>query len=201
MSAVRAGTVTLANAIGNGVIDDKALYPFVPALIRHYMGEQPILPNVQTYHPWNPDQLDHVLGRLDQLVVKPTGESGGHGIVIGSRSTDQEVAESAVLLCAGRGGGFRAGGGGDRRPDARLAGGRGARLGLVGTRPTNLLPAGERHPKIGHGRDHDDVLPLRAVYDGTSSHKLAVEVRMSRGLLTQPVRTTASELLAQHQQQ
>jgi len=67
--------------------------------------------------------------------------------------------------------------------------------------PTNLLPAGERHPKIGHGRDHDDVLPLRAVYDGTSSHKLAVEVRMSRGLLTQPVRTTASELLAQHQQQ
>ena len=67
--------------------------------------------------------------------------------------------------------------------------------------PTNLQPAGERHVKIGHGRDYDDVLPLRGVYYGTSSHKLAVEVGMSRGLLTQPVRTAASELLAQHQQQ
>ena len=98
MSAVRAGTVALANAIGNGVIDDKALYPFVPALIRHYLDEEPILPNVQTYHPWDPDQLDDVLGRLDQLVVKPTGESGGYGIVIGSKATDRELAGAAENL-------------------------------------------------------------------------------------------------------
>jgi uncharacterized circularly permuted ATP-grasp superfamily protein len=98
MSAVRAGTVTLANAIGNGVIDDKALYPYVPALIRHYTGEDAILPNVPTYHPWDPDQLDQVLGRLDQLVVKPTAESGGYGIVIGSKATDQELAEAAANL-------------------------------------------------------------------------------------------------------
>jgi uncharacterized circularly permuted ATP-grasp superfamily protein len=98
MMAVRAGTVTLANAIGNGVIDDKALYPFVPALIRHYTGEEPILPNVQTYHPWDPDQLENVLGRLDQLVVKPTSESGGYGIVIGSRATDQDLVQAAANL-------------------------------------------------------------------------------------------------------
>lgn len=98
MSAVRAGTVTLANAIGNGVIDDKALYPFVPALIRHYTGEEPILPNVTTYHPWDPDQLAAVLARLDQLVVKPTGESGGYGIVIGSKATDKELADAAANL-------------------------------------------------------------------------------------------------------
>lgn len=95
MSAVRAGNVTLANAVGNGVIDDKALYPFVPGLIRHYTGEEPILPNVTTYHPWDPDQLDAVLPRLDRLVVKPTNESGGYGIVIGSRATDAELAKAA----------------------------------------------------------------------------------------------------------
>jgi len=67
--------------------------------------------------------------------------------------------------------------------------------------PTNLLPAGERHVKIGHGRDYDDVLPLRGVYYGTSQHKLAVEVGMSRGQLTQPMRTAERDLMAQHQQQ
>jgi uncharacterized circularly permuted ATP-grasp superfamily protein len=83
MSAIRAGRVSLANAVGNGVADDKGIYPFVPEMIRYYLGEEPILPNVTTYLPWDPDQLEHVLGRLDELVVKPVAEAGGSGIVIG----------------------------------------------------------------------------------------------------------------------
>jgi uncharacterized circularly permuted ATP-grasp superfamily protein len=98
MSAVRAGTVTLANAIGNGVVDDKAIYPFVPDLVRFYFGEDAILPNVPTYHPWDPDQLAAVLDRLHELVVKPTSESGGYGIVIGSRASDGELQEAAANL-------------------------------------------------------------------------------------------------------
>lgn len=95
MSVIRTGMVTVANAIGNGVIDDKALYPFVPALIRHFLGEEPILPNVTTYLPWEPDQLKMILGRLDQLVVKPATESGGYGIVIGPSASDAELAKVA----------------------------------------------------------------------------------------------------------
>jgi uncharacterized circularly permuted ATP-grasp superfamily protein len=98
MSAVRAGTVTLANAIGNGVVDDKAVYPFVPDLIRYYFGEEAILPNVPTYHPWDPDQLAAVIDRLDQLVIKPTSESGGHGILIGRHASAHELEEAAASL-------------------------------------------------------------------------------------------------------
>ena len=80
MSAVRAGTVTLANAVGNGVADDKGVYPYVPALIEYYLGEPAILPNVPTYLPWEPDQLAWVLDHLDDLVVKPVAEAvGGKG--------------------------------------------------------------------------------------------------------------------------
>jgi uncharacterized circularly permuted ATP-grasp superfamily protein len=89
--AARAGTVTVANAIGNGAADDKGIYPFVPDLIRYYLGENPILPNVTTYLPWEPDQLEQITGRLDRLVVKPVGEAGGYGIVIGTQ------AEEAIL--------------------------------------------------------------------------------------------------------
>ena len=56
--AARAGTVTIANAIGNGAVDDKGVYPYIPALIEYYLGEEPILPNVTTYLPWEPDQLE-----------------------------------------------------------------------------------------------------------------------------------------------
>ncbi|MGF1599057.1 MAG: circularly permuted type 2 ATP-grasp protein [Acidimicrobiales bacterium] len=92
MAAARAGTVTVANAVGNGVGDDKAVYPYVPELIRYYQGEEPILPNVDTYLLWDADQRAEVLGRLDQLVVKPVAESGGYGIVIGPSATDEELA-------------------------------------------------------------------------------------------------------------
>ncbi len=94
MAAARAGTVSIANAVGNGVADDKGVYPFVPDLIEYYLGERAILPNATTYLLWEPEQRAHVLERLDQLVVKPVAESGGYGIVIGPQATDTELAEA-----------------------------------------------------------------------------------------------------------
>jgi len=98
--AARAGTVTIANAIGNGAIDDKGVYPYIPALIEYYLGEEPILPNVTTYVPWEPDQLELILARLDQLVVKPVAEAGGYGIVIGSAADEATLAATATALQA-----------------------------------------------------------------------------------------------------
>ena len=79
--------MSLANAIGTGVADDKALYAYVPAIIRFYLGEEPILPNVETYLLSNPSDRQHVLEHLDELVVKAVGESGGYGMLIGPHST------------------------------------------------------------------------------------------------------------------
>ncbi len=93
MAAARAGNVTVANAVGNGVADDKAVYAFVPELIRYYLGEEPILPNVETYLLWDADQRAGVLDRLGELVVKPVAESGGYGMLIGPAATDAEIAE------------------------------------------------------------------------------------------------------------
>ncbi len=91
LAAARGGNVTIANAVGNGVADDKAVYPFVPELIRYYLGEEPVLPNVDTYLLWDPDQRTAVLDRLDELVVKPVAESGGYGMLIGPAATDAEL--------------------------------------------------------------------------------------------------------------
>ena len=91
MAAARAGNVTIANAVGNGVADDKAVYAFVPDLIRYYTGDEAILPNVQTYLLWDEDQRAEALDRIDQLVVKPVAEAGGYGIVIGPSATDAEL--------------------------------------------------------------------------------------------------------------
>ena len=96
LNAARAGQVTIANAVGNGVADDKLLYTYVPDLIRYYLDEEPILPNVETYRlDDDPDVLAHVLDRLDELVLKPVDGSGGAGIVIGSQATDEELAPAA----------------------------------------------------------------------------------------------------------
>ena len=92
MAAARAGNVTIANAVGNGVADDKAVYAFVPDLIRFYLGAEPILPNVETYILWDDDHRAACLERLDQLVLKPVAESGGYGLVIGPAATDKELA-------------------------------------------------------------------------------------------------------------
>jgi uncharacterized circularly permuted ATP-grasp superfamily protein len=93
LNAARAGNVTIANAVGNGVADDKLLYTYVPDLIRYYLGETPLLPNVETYRLDDPDVLAHVLAHLDELVVKPVDGSGGAGIVIGSQASDEELAD------------------------------------------------------------------------------------------------------------
>lgn len=98
--AARAGTVAIANSIGNGAADDKGIYPYLPALIRYYLGEEPILPNVTTYFPWEPDQMSLILERLDQLVVKPVAEAGGYGIVIGTYANDATLAATAAALQA-----------------------------------------------------------------------------------------------------
>ncbi|TAK70740.1 MAG: circularly permuted type 2 ATP-grasp protein [Actinomycetota bacterium] len=100
LNAARAGRVTIANAVGNGVADDKAVYPYVPDLIAYYLDEAPILPNVTTYNLQDPDQLAHVLDRLDRMVIKPTDGSGGYGLIIGSRATEIELAAAAKRITA-----------------------------------------------------------------------------------------------------
>jgi uncharacterized circularly permuted ATP-grasp superfamily protein len=77
-NAYRAGNVTLANAFGTGVADDKALYAYVPDIIRYYLSEEPVLKNVETYLPTRPKERHYILANLDKLVVKALGESGGH---------------------------------------------------------------------------------------------------------------------------
>src|ERR1017187_7375530 len=99
-NAYRAGTVALANAVGTGVADDKAVYAYVPAIIRYYLGEEPILPNVETYLLADPLQRSYVLENLDQLVVKAVGESGGYGMLIGPHSTAEQQEEFRQLILA-----------------------------------------------------------------------------------------------------
>jgi uncharacterized circularly permuted ATP-grasp superfamily protein len=90
LSAYRAGRVTLANAIGTGVADDKSMYPYVPEMIRFYLGEEPILKNVPTYVLRNPDDLKYVLDHLEELVVKEAQGSGGYGMLVGPTSSREE---------------------------------------------------------------------------------------------------------------
>ncbi len=91
VNAARAGNVTIANAIGNGVADDKLVYSYVPDLIRFYLGEEPILPNVHTYRLAEPDDQAEAIDRLDELVLKPVDGAGGKGLVIGPRATRAEL--------------------------------------------------------------------------------------------------------------
>lgn len=98
LNAARAGAVTIANGVGNGVADDKALYPFVPKIIDYYLGETPILPNVPTYDLRDADVRAFVLGQLDTMVIKPVDGSGGYGLVIGPKATDEELAQAAKSI-------------------------------------------------------------------------------------------------------
>jgi uncharacterized circularly permuted ATP-grasp superfamily protein len=93
LGAVRAGNVALANAIGTGVADDKVVYAYVPAIIRYYLNEEPILGNVPTYQAFDPDQRAHILANLDRLVVKSANESGGYGMLIGPSASETEIEE------------------------------------------------------------------------------------------------------------
>jgi uncharacterized circularly permuted ATP-grasp superfamily protein len=92
VNAARAGTVTLANGIGNGVADDKLVYTYVPDLIRYYLHEEPLVANVETYRLDDPDVLADVLDRLADLVLKPVDGAGGKGIVIGPQATEETLA-------------------------------------------------------------------------------------------------------------
>jgi len=98
--AYRAGSVAIANAFGTGVADDKAIYCFVPEMIRFYLAEEPILENVNTYLLSDREVREHVLGRLGELVVKPTGESGGKGVMIGPHASELEIERMGELIRA-----------------------------------------------------------------------------------------------------
>jgi len=93
VNAYRSGSVALANSIGTGIADDKGIYPFVPDMIRYYLKQDALLPNVETYRPLLPNHLSHVLANLDKLVVKTVNESGGYGMLIGPDSTEKQRAE------------------------------------------------------------------------------------------------------------
>jgi uncharacterized circularly permuted ATP-grasp superfamily protein len=93
MNAYRAGNIALANAVGTGVADDKAIYAYVPRFIRYYLGEEPILQNVETFLCSNPAQLSYVLNHLPELVVKAVGESGGYGMLMGPSSDKKTIEE------------------------------------------------------------------------------------------------------------
>ncbi len=95
VNAYRAGNVAIANALGNGVADDKAVYALVPDIIRYYLAEDPILPNVQTYLCANPRDRAYVVEHLHDLVVKTVDASGGYGMLIGPESTKEEREEFA----------------------------------------------------------------------------------------------------------
>ncbi len=98
MDAYRKGNVTIANAPGTGVADDKAIYAYVPEIIRFYLSEDPILNNVPTYLCGNETQRKYVLANLDELVVKPTNESGGYGILMGPHSTQEQREKCAAEI-------------------------------------------------------------------------------------------------------
>lgn len=100
MGAYRAGNVALANAIGNGVADDKAVYAYVPEMIRYYLGEDPILRNVETFLCSRPKDLAYVVDNLDQLVVKAVGESGGYGMLMGPMASREMIAKFRAQLLA-----------------------------------------------------------------------------------------------------
>jgi uncharacterized circularly permuted ATP-grasp superfamily protein len=89
--AYRAGNVSLANAVGTGVADDKAVYAYMPRIVRYYLDEDPILQNVDTHLCREPEGLAYTLEHLDELVVKPVGESGGYGVVVGPKATRTEL--------------------------------------------------------------------------------------------------------------
>ncbi len=146
LSAARAGRVTVANAVGNGVADDKAIYPYVPALIEYYLGERAILPNIDTYDLQDPDQRAYVLDRLDRMVLKPVDGSGGYGLVVGDQASDEELATLAIQI--------------QQDPRSWIA----QRIVRLSTCPT-LVDGGDLGPR------HVDLRPF-AVNDGESIYVL-----------------------------
>lgn len=100
MEVYRQGRIAPANAPGTGVADDKAVYAYVPQIIRYYLDEDPILPNVPTYVCWDPKDREYVLDHLDLLVVKAANESGGYGMLVGPHASAAEREEFAGRIRA-----------------------------------------------------------------------------------------------------
>ncbi len=100
IEAWRRGAVAIANAVGTGVADDKAIYAYMPRIIKYYLSEEPILPNVDTRICAEPDALAYTLDHLAELVVKPVAESGGYGLMIGPHASKAQLADFRALLKA-----------------------------------------------------------------------------------------------------
>jgi uncharacterized circularly permuted ATP-grasp superfamily protein len=98
LNAWKAGNVALANAPGAGVADDKVVYSYVPEIIKYYLDEDPIIPNVPTYRCINKQERDHVIANIDKLVVKPANESGGYGMLIGPQASRKEREHFVNLI-------------------------------------------------------------------------------------------------------
>ena len=100
LAAYRLGNVVISNAIGTGVADDKSIYPYVPDMIRFYLGEEPLLKNVHTYQCRKPEDLAYVLAHLPELVVKEVHGAGGYGMLVGPTSSSEEIARFREMLMA-----------------------------------------------------------------------------------------------------
>ena len=98
MDAYRKGNVAIANAVGNGVADDKAIYAYVPQMIKYYLNEEPILNNVPTYQMANYDEREHVFNDLTNMVIKRTNQSGGYGMVMGNSVQQDEWEQAKVAI-------------------------------------------------------------------------------------------------------
>lgn len=98
MSAYRKGNITIINAIGNGVADDKAVYTYVPEMIRYYLNEEPILPNVPTYQMSNTEEREYVFANIDKMVLKRTNQSGGYGMIIGNKAEEEELKKAMEVV-------------------------------------------------------------------------------------------------------
>jgi uncharacterized circularly permuted ATP-grasp superfamily protein len=97
-AVLRAGHAVVANAVGTGIADDKAVFAYTPAMIKYYLNEEPIIPIVETHLLRDPEVREFVLRDLDRYVIKPTGASGGYGVVIGPKATGQELAETRMRI-------------------------------------------------------------------------------------------------------
>lgn len=98
ISAYKMGNVALVNAVGNGVADDKAVYAYVPEMIKYYLNEEPILKNVPTYQMENQDERELVFANMENMVIKETNQSGGYGMVMGNKATEQELANAKTAI-------------------------------------------------------------------------------------------------------
>lgn len=98
ISAYKLGNVALVNAVGNGVADDKAVYAYVPQMIKYYLNEEPILKNVPTYQMENKDEREHVFANMETMVIKETNQSGGYGMIMGNKATQEELEAAKIAI-------------------------------------------------------------------------------------------------------